>query len=158
MGLDTNVFTILKLYRIKWEALALEHPWNTLFVYKLDAIENFRFCKDHRRKREVRGGKGNILQKSVTSLCCELLCSTTWGNSHQSVIVPQGYSISYNTWRQRRETEGDDKANISLLSSVLVASEMSSLVVKAEHWDHEDFRIYRGLETHEFMHKCHLDL
>lgn len=35
---------------------------------KLDAIENFRFLKDHRRKRGGERRKGNILQKSVTSL------------------------------------------------------------------------------------------
>lgn len=109
MGLHTNVFTVLKLYGIKWEALALEHPWTTLFFYKLNAIENFRFPKDHRRKREVRGREGNIHQKSVTSLCCELLCSTTWGKPHQNVIFPQRYSISYNTWRQRRRQKGMKK-------------------------------------------------
>lgn len=156
MGLHTNVFTVLRLYGIKWEVLALEHPWNTLFFYKLNAIENFRFTKDHRRKREVRGREGNILQKSVTSLCCELLCSTTWGKPHQSVIVPQRYSISYNTWRQkRRQREWKSKYFFTILS-VLVASKMSSLVAKAEDWDHEDFRISRGLETHEFVYKYHL--
>lgn len=67
------------------------------------------------------------------------------------------YILQYMETEERDRKGWQNKYFFTLLS-VLVSSEMSSLVAKAEDWDYEDFRISRGLETHEFMHKYHLDL